>query len=506
MMKRNIYCAVCLLTVLCLDMVPATAQTRSYDGTITVKPIQLEQKGDFLHIDIDFDLKDVKVKSTRGVDFIPQLVAPERMLNLPKVSIKGRDEYLAYERWLAVMSIKEKKNYDKPYAVEKGSKVKNGVLPYRYMVRYEPWMENARLDVQRDECGCGEIKSMNVERLVDKVTLERVLLPYVVPPQFAYLQPKAEEIKQRDIQAECFLDFEVNRINIRPEYMNNPQELAKIRKMIDELKSDPNVKVNRLDIIGYASPEGTLVTNKRLSEGRAMALRDYLASKYDFPRNQYYIIFGGENWDGLEKALDTMEIEYKDEVLDIIRDIPIEKGRETKLMQLRGGVPYRYMLKYIFPSLRIAICRVNYEVRNFNVDEAKEEIKRRPQNLSLNEMFLVANTYPVGSQEFIDVFETAVRMYPKDEIANINAATAALSRNDLISAERCLNMVDSMKKLPEYSNAMGVLMLLKGEYEHAEEYLNVAYESGLKVAGYNLEELTRKKANASEFRIKNRDK
>ena len=45
MMKRNIYCAVCLLTVLCLDMVPATAQTRSYDGTITVKPIQLEQKG-----------------------------------------------------------------------------------------------------------------------------------------------------------------------------------------------------------------------------------------------------------------------------------------------------------------------------------------------------------------------------------------------------------------------------------------------------------------------------
>ena len=214
MMKRNIYCAVCLLTVLCLDMVPATAQTRSYDGTITVKPIQLEQKGDFLHIDIDFDLKDVKVKSTRGVDFIPQLVAPERMLNLPKVSIKGRDEYLAYERWLAVMSIKEKKNYDKPYAVEKGSKVKNGVLPYRYMVRYEPWMENARLDVQRDECGCGEIKSMNVERLVDKVTLERVLLPYVVTPHFAYLQPKAEEIKQRDIQAECFLDFEVNRINI----------------------------------------------------------------------------------------------------------------------------------------------------------------------------------------------------------------------------------------------------------------------------------------------------
>lgn len=506
MMKRNIYFTICLLAVLCLNMVPAAAQTRSYDGTITVRPVQLEQKGEFLHIDIDFDMQDVKVKSTRGVDFIPQLVAPERTVNLPKVSVKGRDEYLAYERWIAVMSAKEKKSYDKPYTVEKGSKLKNGVLPYRYVIRYEPWMENARLDVQRDECGCGEVKLMNVEHLVDKVTLERVLLPYVVTPHWAYLQPKAEEIKQRDIQAECFLDFEVNKINIRPEYMNNPQELAKIRKMIDELKSDPNVKVNRLDIIGYASPEGALAANKRLSEGRAMALRDYLASRYDFPRNQYYIIFGGENWEGLEKALETIEMEYKDEVLDIIQNITVEKGRENKLMQLRGGVPYRYMLKYIFPSLRVAICKVNYEVRNFNVDEAKVEIKSRPQNLSLNEMFLVANTYPAGSQEFIDVFETAVRMYPQDEIANINAATAALSRNDLYSAERYLGMVRSMKNLPEYNNAMGILMLLKGDYENGERFLKSASGMGLEAAGHNLEELAKKKTNAAEFEKINRDK
>ena len=97
-------------------------------------------------------------------------------------------------------------------------------------------------------------------------------------------------------------------------------------------------------------------------------------------------------------------------MLDIIRNIPIEKGRETKLMQLHGGTPYRYLLKYIFPSLRVAICKVNYEVRDFSVEEAKEIIKTRPQNLSLNEMFLVANTYPTGSQEFIDVFETAVQI------------------------------------------------------------------------------------------------
>lgn len=235
-----------------------------------------------------------------------------------------------------------------------------------------------------------------------------------------------------------------------------------------------------------------------------MALRDYLASRYDFPRNQYHIIFGGENWDGLIDALETLDMDYKNEMLDIIQDIPIEKGRETKLMQLRGGVPYRYLLKNVFPSLRVAICKVNYDIKNFNVDEAKEVIKRRPQNLSLNEMFLVANTYPKGSQEFIDVFETAVRMYPDSEIANMNAATAALSRNDLISAERYLKKMESQEYWPEYNNAMGILTLLKGDYELAEEYLNKARELGLDVATDNLEELAKKKANMNEIEKANR--
>lgn len=504
MMKRNIQFIVLVLAALCLNTEEAFAQNRSYSGDIGIEPVRLEQSGDFLYIDMNFILKDVKVRTAHGVDFIPQLVAPANTYNLPKVSVKGKDEYLAYERRLSLMSPKEKRKHVAPYLVKKSNKRTNDTIRYRYVLPYESWMADAKLNVQRDECGCGESTLMSVQPVIDQVTLERILSPYIVNPHFAYVEPKVEVVKSREIQAECFLDFEVNKINIRPEYMNNPWELAKIRVMIDDLKLDPSIKVNRLDIIGYASPEGTLATNKRLSEGRAMALRDYLASRYDFPRNQYHIIFGGENWDGLIDALETLDMDYKNEVLDIIQDIPIEKGRETKLMQLRGGVPYRYLLKNVFPSLRVAICKVNYDIKNFNVDEAKEVIKRRPQNLSLNEMFLVANTYPKGSQEFIDVFETAVRMYPDSEIANMNAATAALSRNDLISAERYLKKMESQEYWPEYNNAMGILTLLKGDYELAEEYLNKARELGLDVATDNLEELAKKKANMNEIEKANR--
>ena len=54
-----------------------------------------------------------------------------------------------------------------------------------------------------------------------------------------------------------------------------------------------------------------------------------------------------------------------------------------------------------------------YDVQAFNVAKAREVIKTRPQKLSLQEMYLVAQTYPKGSAEFNNVFDIAVRMFLK---------------------------------------------------------------------------------------------
>ena len=64
--------------------------------------------------------------------------------------------------------------------------------------------------------------------------------------------------------------------------------------------------------------------------------------------------------------------------------------------------------------------------------------------------------------------------------------------------------MESQEYWPEYNNAMGILTLLKGDYELAEEYLNKARELGLDVATGNLEELAKKKANMNEIEKANR--
>ena len=443
-MKRNRYIIAYVLLAFCFIKHPVVGQNRSFTGTVTIHPVRLEQVGDSLYIEMDMVLEDVKMNTSRGADWIPQLVSASCTLNLPRISLKGRDEYKAYERYLTLMTNREKASYDFPYIVKKIVGRKNAMISYQYHLPYETWMADACLNIRRDECGCGETA--------------------------------------------------VNKVDIRPEYMNNPQELAKLRAMIDELKADADIQVKSLDIIGYASPEGSLANNKRLSEGRALALRDYLAGLYDFPRSQYNILFGGENWAGLVKTLQHTNIDYRKELLNMITNNPYDQTLKLKLREFRGGIPYQYLLRSVYPKLRVAICKVNYEVKNFKVDEAREVFKKRPQNLSLNEMFLVANSYPENSLEFLEVFETAARMYPEDEVAGINAAVASLSRNDLVSAERYLKRVNLKRNQPVYDNAMGVWMLLKGDDESAEKYFKNAADSGLDAAKKNLLELAEKKS------------
>jgi tetratricopeptide (TPR) repeat protein len=204
----------------------------------------------------------------------------------------------------------------------------------------------------------------------------------------------------------------------------------------------------------------------------------------------YKVEYGGENWSGLLAALEASNMKDKDAVIDIIRNTGELATRKTKLKSLDNGEPYQQMLKEIYPKLRKVESHAFYNVKGFDVAEAKEIIKTRPQQLSLEEMFRIANSYQAGGNDFIDVFETAVRMFPDDEVANLNAAAAALSAKNLTNAEKYLKR--SNVSSPEYANNIGVLYLLSGDMDKAKAQFSKAAGSGIEAARYNLKEVEKK--------------
>lgn len=470
------------------------AQVRQ--GSVTVQVNELAQRGDSLYVDMAVTTEGRNVPSRMSADFTPVLVSGERSLALPAVSLMGRNSYRNHRRALALMSAKERGAYEKsaPYYVVPDYKG-DSRMDYRLALPYEAWMSSAQLTLQRIDCGCGKSSVTDVRLLAGKVSLEEVIVieRYRIEPHLAYIRPEAEAVKSRAEQGESFLDFAVGKTSVNPEFGRNAAELEKIRRMIDLVQDDKDLTIKRIVIVGYASPEGSLAMNERLSEGRAKALRDYLQSRYPaIPGSLYSIRFGGENWDDLVKAVQTSDMPDKQAVLDIIDRYSIIGGREAKLMALKGGTPWRYMLREMFPSLRKVTVTVDYDVRNFDAEEAKAVVKTRPQNLSLNELYLVANTYEPGSEDFNSLFETAVRLYPESVTATVNAAVAALERRDFVGAERYLRSVKSPDRIPECDNAWGLLLMLRDQdYDRAAPYFEAARAAGLKAAQQNLDEIDR---------------
>lgn len=124
----------------------------------------------------------------------------------------------------------------------------------------------------------------------------------------------------------------------------------------------------------------------------------------------------------------------------------------------------------MYPGLRHSDYDVNYTIRSYT--DPKEIIammRTAPQNLSLQEFFVAAQSQEPGSDLYNEAFEIAVRMYPDDAIANLNAACSAMQRNDLKSAERYLTKAGDSD---EAQYARAILAAKQGAKEEAVKQLN----------------------------------
>lgn len=320
---------------------------------------------------------------------------------------------------------------------------------------------------------------------------DTVRMIYCPQYQLAYITPQAEEEKTRQLSGRAFIDFVVDKTDIRPNYRGNAAELAKVMKTIDVVRLDTFATITHVNIHGYASPESPFKHNAYLAQARAEAFANYVQSLISLPKSIFTIDSTPEDWEGLYARLDSLMSSSSGSLKSltapalqaIIRDTAIEPDAKERQLKKRYPREWRLMLDSIFPALRHSDYEVSYTIRPFTVEEAARVIREKPQHLSLNEMFLVANTYEPGSQDYNDVFEIAVRMYPNDETANLNAAVISLGKNDLVAARRYLNKAGSS---PEAQNARAVLAIRENRLGEAEQLLR---EIDLPQARHNLDEL-----------------
>lgn len=445
---------------------------------ITPSEVAIREMGDRLQVSLKLTPGGKAMKKMEKVKVTPSIVGSTG-------ESQSLEPFMLYGKSRRKIEIRNAKLQKRTAPKEKK------VYVYDVDFPFQPWMEKAKLVVDLSKTSCANCPEGNTRVQIPVLVELAPREPYVMKPMPNFIMPEAEPIKNRAETGSARIAFLSGKSVIMPEYKGNATELEKINTAIRQVLADTLAQVSDIVLTAYSSPEGAYATNERLSKARAEGLKGYVQANNELKGVSVQTKAVAEDWETLRDMIVKSEYSWKEAALKIIDGTDIPDNREKGLKTLVAGKAYRMMLQEWFPQLRRTDYRLDYSVKDFTVEQGREIIRTRPAQLSLNEMFHVANSYPKGSPEFNEVFDIAVRLFPENPVANINAAASAISRGDTTMAKKYLDKVGDDLRV---ANNRATYYMLNGDTQKAKECLDSIKEKTQETE-HNLNEIRLKEEN-----------
>ena len=255
------------------------------------------------------------------------------------------------------------------------------------------------------------------------------------------------QILRRDKEA-LFVLFPVDKSDLKPDYQNNAQVLDKILDLTRKVLNDTTCRVKVIQIVGFASLEGSVANNEKLATNRALALQNYVQKELNLPDSVFESVGAGEAWTELRDQLDeTSQTSAQENVqlrkaIDIIDSESDLNVRESKLRRLNRGSVWTYI---------------------------KQNALRIHRNSGYVRVY----------------FETV----PDENAQIINEASELLETDCLDCFHEALGMLQKVRDDKRAQNALGVALWLCGQQEEAVDCWRKAAANGNADAQENLLQL-----------------
>lgn len=149
-----------------------------------------------------------------------------------------------------------------------------------------------------------------------------------------------------------YVFYPLDRWTLLHDFRNNAATLDTIVSITRQIMADTTSTVKLIQIIGLASPEGPVKRNLLLGQNRAIALRDYVTERVDIPDSLFELCNGGEAWNEMRSQVEELDIEGRDQLLDIIDNTADPDLRERKMKALNGGKTYQYLKANVLSDQR----------------------------------------------------------------------------------------------------------------------------------------------------------
>lgn len=478
------------IAIICLVFTPTVhSQGKVCTANIDIRPV-----GDNLNVSADILLDSLTLGKNQQIFITPVVKSSgDSLVCLPSVLVSGRNMHISYRRGV-LRKFSEIKSHDIAKEVER----ENGTpqtVDYLVRIPMQDWMRSpdARVVFLFDSCGCGVAYAHTISGDI----------PFYVNPagsmQAMMVTPEVTELPITVHEGRSRVQFEVDRTELHAEpylcrngqRIDNREQLKIIDDSVKYALSDKNVEIAGIRLCGYASPESPYLHNEELAEGRSRALADFLAQRYNLPPGSVTFTSVPENWDEFRsEVLKSNEISDKErrqllDLIDVPATTPEDFDHKEKILKTDPRYSNLYRTKILpewFPRLRATTFAIETHLKPMTDRELAEVILTTPEKMSLNQMYRVALLYPEGSDDFNRVIDTALKFYPDDPTAIINAATVYVNHGEY---DRARVLLVKAGDTPRANNLRGIIATADERYNDAIRYFEKAGD--LPDAHHNLE-------------------
>ena len=329
---------------------------------------------------------------------------------------------------------------------------------------YVPGMEQCYLEL-RGKVSAGK-KSVNlpVKKVADGANTTYMLVKKAGAVSF-----KADNYQEViSSTTEGQIKYLVNSSEVRGSELKG-ESVKEFLARLDEISANERTKVTSTEIVAYASPEGDINKNEKLSDNRSeSANQAWKKVTKGHEATTPSVRSVGEDWEGFQQLVAQSNLEDKDLILRVLSMYSDPAVRENEIRNM--SQVYTALKGEVLPELRRARLIANVEFKNYSNAELLDLLENNANLLDEEALLRVASLVREPAQKE-EIYKRAISRFGSVR-GMYNLAALYLVQGEDAKAEAGLAELDA--KDPDVINAKGVIALHKEDYKAAENAFRTA--------------------------------
>ena len=279
---------------------------------------------------------------------------------------------------------------------------------------------------------------------------------------------------QRIIQelTEADIKFLIQSANLRSSETKSDAVKA-LQAAIKDANDAERKEINKLEVAGYASPDGGMDLNEKLAKNRQKVVENFLKKglKKDKVQANVESNITAEDWEGFRKAVEQSNMQDKDLVLRVLSMYSDPEEREAQIKNLSSV--YGVLADEILPALRRSRLVLVTDLIGKSDDEIRALAQNDPAQLSVEEL-LYAVTLTNDKAQKMELLSKAANLY-NDYRAWNGMGQLYFEEGNIAEARRCYGRALGIEpNNPDVNYNAGIAAMADGDLKKAEEYLGKA--------------------------------